>query len=84
MKVTRFRKCRQGESIDAGRRICFQGFRGEQPAAAIFSLERFENGVFRVVDLFRVPVRFRPKSSTGHSQTEAWARRQLLIALEAA
>ena len=68
--------------LGGGRKVVFQGFRGESPAAAIFSLERFEGGVFRVVDLLLVPIRFRPRSPEGARRTRSWAQRQVLAALE--
>ena len=71
-------------NISPGCKLSFQGFKGQKPAQAVFSIERYSNGVFVVAGLVGVPLAGRPRSEEAERRAKRWARRRLLRALEAA
>ena len=67
-----------------GRKLIFQGFRGNRPAVATFCLEKSDDGVFRIVDILHVPVHHRPTTQEGYRRTKRWPRQRALQSMGAA
>jgi len=67
-----------------GVKIQFRGFRGDRPSSAVFSVEKFEGGVFGVSGLVGVPLTARPRSRSAARRAKSWAKRRVLESLEVA
>jgi hypothetical protein len=62
------------------RKLIFTGF-GDRPAVAVFTVERFDEGVMRVAEVLHVPIRRKPTTRRGFYRTRRWAWRRALEAL---
>lgn len=64
-------------NISPGVNIKFRGFRGQRPAQAIFTVERYTDGFFGIAGLVSVPLDARPRSADAARRALCWAQRQV-------
>lgn len=65
-----------------GSKLSFQGFVGSPPAA-IFTVERHDDGIHRLVDVLHVPIPRWPKTTDEYHRTRRWVTRKVLAAFQA-
>ena len=66
-----------------GIKVEFLRFTDHPQPAAKFAVEKHDSAL-RFLDVVAVPIRHTPTTREGHRRTKAWARRQVVQALEAA
>ena len=59
----------------------FEGFRGKRPASGVFSVERYDYGVFSITGLIGVALTSTPKSEGAAHRAQNLARSRVLKVL---